>query len=417
MIKKASLKIGFLLGRRHIQRANIWTSVLVIFIMTITFLNLVVISGILVGLIEGSIKANREQYTGNIFISTLPGEEYIEKSGDVISRIQNISSIEEYSPRIIENGSIEANYRTRRDPDVLPDTAGGQFTGIDITKEEKVTSLSRYVVEGEYLKEGEFGYILIGANLLERYSAGFGDGFSSLENVYPGSRLMVTIGGAKKEMIVKGIIKSKVGETSLRVFMNQNELRTFAGRTNANMNEIAIKTKEGVSEEFVKSQFIKLGIEKYAKVRTSREAVGSFLEDIAKTFGILGNIIGLIALLVSSITIFIIIFINAVTKRRFIGIMKAMGISPFAIEFSYILQALFYGVCGTLIGLVLIYFVIEPIIAKNPIDFPFSDGILSVPLPSVLFKMGLLYVATLLAGFIPARMIIKKNTLSAILGR
>jgi len=46
-----SLRIGFLLGFRQIQRANIWTTALIIFVMMLTFLNLIAVSGILVGLI------------------------------------------------------------------------------------------------------------------------------------------------------------------------------------------------------------------------------------------------------------------------------------------------------------------------------------------------------------------------------
>ena len=79
-----SLRVGYLLGIRQIQRASIWTTLLIIFIMTLTFLNLVGVSGILVGLIEGSVEANRNQYTGNVFISTPSGDPYIK---DTITRI------------------------------------------------------------------------------------------------------------------------------------------------------------------------------------------------------------------------------------------------------------------------------------------------------------------------------------------
>ena len=49
-----SLRIGLLLGLRQIQRASIWTTSLIIFVMMLTFLNLIAVSGILVGLIEGA---------------------------------------------------------------------------------------------------------------------------------------------------------------------------------------------------------------------------------------------------------------------------------------------------------------------------------------------------------------------------
>ena len=69
------------------------------------------------------------------------------------------------------------------------------------------------------------------------------------------------------------------------------------------------------------------------------------------------------------------------------------------------------------IGLVLLYAFLVPFVTAHPIDFPFSDGILVAPVGGTLFRVGLLIVATLIAGYVPARMIVRRNTLDAILGR
>src|SRR5690606_15294870 len=69
-----SFRVGFFLGIKQIKRASIWTTILIVFIMMLTFLNLVGVSGILVGLFEGAVIANRNQYTGDVFISTPTGE-------------------------------------------------------------------------------------------------------------------------------------------------------------------------------------------------------------------------------------------------------------------------------------------------------------------------------------------------------
>jgi ABC-type lipoprotein release transport system permease subunit len=47
---------------------------------------------------------------------------------------------------------------------------------------------------------------------------------------------------------------------------------------------------------------------------------------------------GSIGIVVSAITLFIVIFINAITRRKQIGILKGIGINSFAIEFSYLFQ-------------------------------------------------------------------------------
>jgi ABC-type antimicrobial peptide transport system permease subunit len=131
----------------------------------------------------------------------------------------------------------------------------------------------------------------------------------------------------------------------------------------------------------------------------------------------LGTGIGLIGLLVASITIFIVIFINAVTRRKFIGILKGIGVSSLSIEISYVLQSMFYAFFGTTIGLLIVYLMLVPYFAANPVDFPFADGIIVAPAGETVFRALLLFVTTVIAGYVPARMIINKNTLDSILGR
>jgi ABC-type antimicrobial peptide transport system permease subunit len=154
-----------------------------------------------------------------------------------------------------------------------------------------------------------------------------------------------------------------------------------------------------------------------ARIQTSGEAIPSFLRDIETTMGVLGNALSSIALVVASITVFIVIFINAVTKRKFIGIMKGIGVSPLAIEFSYIFQAFFYGLAGSGIGLALTFGLLKPYFGAHPINFPFSDGILVATPEGAGIRVAILLVVVLIAGYIPAKLIVRKNTLDAILGR
>ncbi|MBI2053687.1 MAG: FtsX-like permease family protein [Candidatus Sungbacteria bacterium] len=131
----------------------------------------------------------------------------------------------------------------------------------------------------------------------------------------------------------------------------------------------------------------------------------------------LGAAFSSIGLVVASITIFIVVFINAITRRKYIGIMKGIGIDGSAIRMSYVFQSVFYALFGSAIGLLIVYALLVPLIARHPIDFPFSDGILVAPLDQTLLRVGLLVFSTIVAGYIPAWMIIRKNTLDSILGR
>jgi ABC-type antimicrobial peptide transport system permease subunit len=167
----------------------------------------------------------------------------------------------------------------------------------------------------------------------------------------------------------------------------------------------------------VKSVLVEQGIDSYARVRTFQEALPKFITDIKQTFNILGTFIGAVGIIVASITIFIIIFINAISRRQQIGILKGIGIDRRAIEVAYVLQSAFYALTGSLLGALVTYGILIGYFDRNPIDFPFSDGILVAEPIGTLYRFLILFVITLFAGFIPAWIIVKQNTLNSILGR
>lgn len=412
-------RIGLLLGWRQIQRANIWTTFLIIFVMTLTFLNLIAVSGILVGLIAGSERAVQEKSLGNIIITPLDTEEEILRTETIKRTLATIPEVESFSVRYQQGVQIAANYQTRRDLRAEPNVVSAPAIGLDPIAENAVTALSENVVEGDYLTPGESGYILLGALTLDRYTAGFADLTGALENVYPGDSVRVTIGGASREFIVKGIIDAKAGGVASSVYLPAQELRRLSGRVSRNADEIIIRLNSDDPRYAtdIKTILATQGLDEFAKIRTFEEALPKFITDIKQTFNILGAFIGAIGLVVASITVFIIIFINAISRRQQIGILKGIGIERRAIEVAYVLQAAFYAITGSLLGTLITYGFLIGYFDRNPIDFPFSDGILVAPPEATLTRFLILFVVTLLAGFVPAWLIVRQNTLNSILGR
>jgi ABC-type lipoprotein release transport system permease subunit len=410
------IRIGFFLALRQIRRASVWTTSLIVFVMVLTFLNLVVVSGILVGLIEGSVEANRTHYTSDVVLSNLAKKDYIEQSPKVLSIVSALPEAEAYTARYIQGGTVETGYKqAAKEEDI--ESAGSSFVGIDPVAEDSVTNLSKFIVEGKFLEAGDYDQIMIGANLLKKYLPIESPGFTTLSDVNIGDKVRVKINGISREVTVKGIIKAKVDELGFRVFFVDKQLRGLIGRDDYNVDEVSIKLKPGSDPTLVRDGLIRSGVGQYARVQTFEDAQPKFLKDIKATFALLGNMISSIGLAVASITIFIVIFINAITRRKFIGIMKGIGISGTSIETSYVFQSIFYAVIGSSIGLAILFGLLQPYIAANPIDFPFSDGILVAPLGETMFRILLLVMTTVIAGYIPARMIVRKNTLDSILGR
>ena len=410
------IRIGFYLALRQVRRANKWTTGLIIFVMVLTFLNLVVVSGLLVGLIQGSINAHKEQYFGDITISKLAKKDYIENSPLILSILDNFKDVDVYTPRYAQGGVIEANYQSAAKASEI-DKASATFAGVDPVKEDNVTHLSKRLIEGEYLTPDDYDKILIGSMLIKKYLPIESPGFTQLDNVEVGSKVRVKIGSTTREVIVKGILKSKVDTVSAKVFFVDKQLRAMIDRQDYGLDEISIKLKPSANPATVRDALLRTGIGQYARVQTFEDGEPKFLKDIQDTFALLGNMISSIGLVVASITIFIVIFINAITRRKFIGILKGIGISGRTIEVSYLFQSVFYALCGSLIGLVILYAALVPYVDAHPIDFPFSDGIIVATAYGTFLRVALLVFATMIAGYIPARMIVRRNTLDAILGR
>lgn len=410
------IRLGFFLALRQVRRASKWTTGLIIFVMTLTFLNLVVVPGILVGLIEGAVQANKEYYTSDILISKLEKKTYIEQSPLIENIINSMPETLAVSARYLSSGTVEANYKEASKEEEI-DSAGAPFVGIDPVAENELTGISDFLIAGEFLTPEDYDQVLLGSYLLTEYFPVETASFPTLDNVKVGDKVRIKIGETKREMTVKGIVKSKVDELSYRVYFVDSQFRDLIGRNDYNVGEISIRLRPGSDPIAFKEALLRSGVGEYARVQTFEDAQPKFLQDIKDTFALLGNLISSIGLVVASITIFIVIFINAITRRKFIGILKGIGVSGKTIEASYVFQSFFYAVFGSLIGIVVLYAFLEPFFLTHPINFPFSDGILVAPVSGTIIKITILIITTIIAGYIPARMIVRKNTLDSILGR
>ncbi len=412
-----NVKVGWFLAKRELKRANVWTTSLIVAVMTLTFLNLIVVSGILVGLIQGSEDAQKKYAIGDIVISSFLNRSAIMQTPEVEDIVKTIPGYKNHTVRYSGSARVESNYRDTVKPGEKRNGAGASILGIDPIKEEKFSGVSKFVIRGSYLEPTDGDSVLIGKNLLYEFTPIEAPGFQTLKDVEVGTRIKVTSGNVSKEYFVKGILSSKVDDFDTSLVMLDSEARKLTGRTDLDAAFIPIQLMPGTDPAVAKKFLIDSGVGEFARVQTADEAFPKFLKDIKETFRILGSAISGIGLVVASITIFIVIFVNAITRRRYIGILKGIGINKKAILYSYMYQATIYASLGIILGMTLTFLLIKPYFAANPINFPFSDGILVATLPDSFLKAFILLVTTMIAGFIPARIVIKQNTLSAILGR
>ena len=406
-----SIKVGFFLAIKAIKRSNKMMTIAIIGVMTATFLALIVISGVMSGLIEGSIISFREKALGDLVISPLDNKNVILNSSAIIDVLKNEKDVVGYSPRYSGGGSIEANWKTLKSNDVA-NKRSVSFYGIDPVLEDNVTKLSENVKEEDASK-----YVLLGKDMVQKYSVASDIDPSLLRNVEPGAKVRITVGSTTNEYTVKGIIVVKNQDIGQKVFFVDSELERLESLLPQDVAMIAVKLKEGVDPKNVKATLVANGFDQYAKIQTFEEGTPSFVNQMKQLFGVMGTMFGSIGIVVAAITLFIVIFINAITRRKQIGILKGIGINSFAIEFSYVFQAVLYTAIGCLLGTLIVFLFIKPVIDAHPIDFPFSDGIIVVETTTTIIRVCVLLLIAVLAGYFPARMIVKRNTLDAILGR
>ena len=413
---KSTLRVAYFLGVRAIKNSSKWVTGFIIFVMVLTFLNLVVVSGILVGLIQGSEVAFRERFIGDLAVSKLDKKTYVENANQIVKVIENDSRVTSYSLKYSARGSLEANYKIRRSDEIANKRNVGIY-GVNMINEDKTSHICSTLIEGECLTAIDAPkYILIGKNITDKYSVVSDADPTVLRTVETGTKLRLKIGDTSNEYIVKGIYKMKAGELDQSVYMIDSELRRLAGLTNDQVSLISIRVSGG-QEADVKQVLINNGFDRYAKIETFSEGTPEFVKNMKDLFGFLGNFFGSIAIVVAAITLYIVIFVNALNKKKQIGILKGIGIRASAIEISYMLQAMLYGLIGSTIAVIITFTILKPLFIAHPIDFPFSDGVLVAEWGTTMIRVAIMMCVTMVAGYIPAWMIVKKNTLNAILGR
>ncbi len=283
------VSLGFFLATRQVLRSSRWATGLIVFIMMLTFLNLVATSGFLVGIVEGASRGYKQQWTGDLFITNKAENDYIEKSNDIISLLSSFPQVESYSPRTVAGAKVEANWWEKRTEDDT-NAVSNQIAGIDPVKENNTTGLSQAVVEGEWLQPGDARGILLGSAYLEKYSR-VSDLVSLLRDVEPGKMVRVTVSrqaapvnpeqelgqtadltdssSVTQDFIVRGIIDSKVQFVSSRAYILDSELRKMIGKTDGDVSEISIKMVDGVDPYKVKTPLINNRMGEFAMINTA----------------------------------------------------------------------------------------------------------------------------------------------------
>ncbi|MDD2656298.1 MAG: FtsX-like permease family protein [Patescibacteria group bacterium] len=403
-----NLKTSFFLAYTSIKRGSKGTLVMTILIMTLAYVNLVFISSIFGGIVEAINKESINNQYSNIVIEPEIDKKYIDNK-DAIQLIDTVPGIIASSAHYIDSTSI--SYDEYNDGN---DIKKGKWVlkSIDIEDEVKVTEVHNSMIEGSYLESTDRDQIIIGKEI----AGGHGGSLEhlSLGGVSVGDKIDVSFSNnIKRTYTVKGIFSVKSTQVDQMAFITKKEMESVLKVHNL-ASEILVKIDNVGEENIYINEIRNLGL-RNEDIKRWDELMG-FTSSASSSFIMISLILGIIGTIVAGVTIFIIIFVSVVNKRRQIGILKAIGMRESTIILSFVVQALFYAIVGIVLGVSFILFVLRPLFLANPLDFPVGWVSLKVTFNIIRISNISLLLASLVGGFFPAFRGARESILKSIWG-
>jgi len=149
---------------------------------------------------------------------------------------------------------------------------------------------------------------------------------------------------------------------------------------------------------------------------TWQDASG-LMKSVTKSFLSINVLMSTVGIMIAAITIFIVVYIDIINKRRQIGILRAIGIKNYLIRGLYVIQTAVYSFTGVCLGTAIFFGAIVPYFKANPFVLPICDAVLVTNAADFIFRAEAVMLVALLSGLIPAILVTRVKMLDAIRGK
>ena len=397
----SGIRVSLFLAIRALQRGNLGSLVLTVVIVGMVFTNMIFMPSIIMGAIKNYEQQTIETYTSDIIIQPKRDAEYIEDLRALLDKVNRVPGVWRASPHYAAGAVLK--YRGNALPMAV--------IGVIPRDERLVTTVHSHMIAGNYLGDGDTGQIIIG-----KYVAGEKDVsdvfLPSLGGVEVGDTITAEYtNGVVREYRVKGIFQTYSFNTDAMAFLTWQEMELVAGEPLNRASVVLVKTSLGYDEDTVKLTLLRFGVQE--KVQTWLEFLGTAYQDTVESYSILNSITTVVSLVIAAVVLFVVIMIKTLNSRRQIGILLAIGIRRSIIVNSYLFQVLILASLGIIFG-ILVVLGLTAYFTAYPIEFP--EGSVSPYLVPADIGVNALYLflASAVAGFIPAWRIARKDILESM---
>ena len=397
------IKVGLLSATSSIKRGNKKTLAFIVFVLALIFVNLVFLPSMIGGLM-GMFTGFMQYPYGDIVIEPGGGNVYINNADNVLQKVRAVPDVTFATKRLDAGASIQYKQKV----------VGSSITGILPSEEYGISNYPYIISEGEFLGGISRDEIIIGAMLVEGY---FGSEiYDNLGAVRVGSLVDVTYSNqVTRTYKVKGIMEGTFELVDLNALVHYKEIKDVFGIDESKATSVVIRVKNPDDVAKVKEKIIAVGVNE--PVFTADEKSDALMRQAMQSIGMIDVVSKYISLIVGAALILIIIYINVLNRKREIGILKAVGISPHSIVISYAFISMFYVSLGILAGLAL-YFASMFYFTVNPVTF--YDTITIIPeiqVGLIIKSIFTMLIMSVIAGILPAWRVSKESILKSIWGR
>lgn len=395
-----SLHVGALLALYTFRRGQKGLLITPILVMVVTYINLLFIPGMVRGAIVANKQKLRETMVADYAIQPAVNSTDIPGVASKVAAIEQLDGVEAVTP-VLQVG----NRITRAE-------SGGYWTVLAVDPVSYAAVFNNRIEQGAFLSGGGDGTVIVGSRIAGS-DAEASD--SSLGNVPLGTELSILLYNAGEHTYtVNGIFNNSFYDADIRAFIDR-----------AAYDELVPDTKDVATSMFIKTQDGSLPAASLtelktilgdATVRHADENSANF-EEQAATYRDIGQVIGVMAVFVASIVIFIVTYIDLLQRRHQIGIQRAIGIRPSSIIISYTLRAFISTVLGIIIGALLYKFMIVEYFNRYPFELRNGEVSLVTPMSQYISYGIFLLVVAVLAALMPALREVRIKLLAAIWGQ
>jgi len=315
------IKVGLLSATSSIKRGNKKTLVFIIFVLALIFMNLVFLPSMIGGM-TGMFNGFMQYPYGDIVVEPSGDNTYINNADNVLQTVREVPDVKAATKRLNVGASIKYKQKV----------VGSTITGLLPSEEYGVSNYPNIITEGEFLGDLSRDEIIIGAMLVEGY---FGSEiYDNLDGIRVGSLVNVTYSnGIVRTYKVKGIMEGTWEGTDLNALIHYKEIEDVFGLDENKATSVVIRVKNPEDSAKVKEKIIAAGVKE--KVFTNDEKSEAILRQAMQSIDMINVVSNFVSLIVGAALILIIIYINVLNRKREIGILKAIGITPSSIVFSY----------------------------------------------------------------------------------